>query len=202
VIRIAAVLVATFLLAGIPFGYLIGRAGGVDVRRAGSGNIGATNVMRTHGKIAGALTLALDVAKGAVPVAAARLLLPGPAWVEIAVAFVAVAGHCFSPYLGFRGGKGVATALGGFLVLQPVAAAGAVGVFALTVLGTRMVALGSAAAAATYPAFAWLLSAPAVAVGSLPSAALVLWRHRDNFRRLRAGTEHRLGDDDGPGERP
>ena len=192
-IREAILLLLTYLFAGIPFGYLIGRVGGVDVRRHGSGNIGATNVLRTRGKTAGALTLLLDILKGAVPVLVAARMFPGNVWMPIAAAFIAVAGHCFSIYLGFRGGKGVATALGAFLVLQRVAALGSLAVFAAVLAATRMVALGSTAAAAAFPLFAWLVGEPEVALGSMPGVLIILWRHRDNLRRIRAGTEHRVG---------
>lgn len=191
-IRIVALLIATFAVAGIPFGYLIGRAGGVDVRRQGSGNIGATNVLRSRGRAAAALTLLLDVAKGALPVAAARWLEPQRLWVALAAAFIAVAGHCFTPYLRFRGGKGVATGLGAFLVLQPLAALASLLLFVGTFLFTRIVAAASAGAAIGYPAFAWLLGSPAVALGSLPPVAVILWRHRENFRRMRAGSEGKI----------
>lgn len=189
----AGILLGTFLLCGIPFGYLIGRAGGVDVRREGSGNIGATNLLRTRGRAAGTLTLALDILKGAVPVIAARWWFPDAPAMPIGVAFVAVVGHCFSPYLAFRGGKGVATALGAFVVLMPPAAAGSLVLFAGVVAATRLVALGSVVAALGFPPLAWLLGSPAIAAGSVPTAALIVLRHRENLRRIRAGTEARLG---------
>jgi glycerol-3-phosphate acyltransferase PlsY len=193
VIRAAGLLLGTFLFCGIPFGYLIGRAGGVDVRREGSGNIGATNLLRTRGRVAGALTLVLDILKGAAPVVVARGWFPEVPFMPIGVAFVAVLGHCFSPYLAFRGGKGVATALGAFVVLLPPAAAGALVLFAGVVAATRLVALGSVVAALGFSPLAWLLGSPTIAAGSLPTAALIVLRHRENLRRIRAGTETRLG---------
>ena len=199
--RLTALFLGTYLVAGIPFGYLIGRAGGVDVRQHGSGNTGATNVFRTRGKTAGALTLVLDVAKGAAPVVAAWTLFPGEPWVPAAAAFVAVVGHCFPVYLRFRGGKGVATALGGFLALQPAAAVGAVAVFVIVVSWSRLVALGSTLSAAAFPAIAWAAGAPGLALGSLPTAAVILWRHRENLARIRAGTEDRLGNGTAGGAR-
>lgn len=194
-IQIVALLIGTFAVAGIPFGYLIGRAGGVDIRQRGSGNIGATNVLRSRGRGAAGLTLLLDAAKGAAPVAIARTMMPEQPWVAIAAAFSAVTGHCFSPYLRFRGGKGVATGLGGFAVLQPLAALGAATLFGVTFLLTKIVAAGSAVGATSFPAIAWVLGSPGVALGSMPTVAVILWRHRDNFRRMRAGHEGRVRED-------
>ena len=201
-IRYAGLFLGTYMVAAVPFGYLIGRAGGVDVRRRGSGNIGATNLLRTRGKVAGILTLLLDAAKGAVPVTAAHALFPAEPWVPVAAGFVAVAGHCFSLYMRFHGGKGVATAVGAFLALDPLVAAGAVSVFTLVVAWTRLVALGSTIFASALPGIAWLLGTPELALGSIPIAIVIVWRHRENLARIRSGTEDRLGSRRATGEGP
>jgi glycerol-3-phosphate acyltransferase PlsY len=187
------VLLATYLVAAIPFGYLLGRAGGIDVRRVGSGNIGATNVMRARGRWVGVLTLLLDAAKGAAGVLAARALFPPDHWVPLAAACVAVVAHCYPVYLGFRGGKGVATGAGAFLALSPLAALGSLALFGVVVGTSRLVSLASVAAAASFPLLAWLLDGRRLALGGLAVALVVLWRHRENLRRLAAGSEERLG---------
>lgn len=188
-------LVGGFGLGSIPFGYLMVRMlGGQDIRRVGSGNIGATNVGRVLGAGGAAVTLALDAAKGALAVEAAVHLMPASAEAAAAAGVGAILGHCFTPWLRFRGGKGVATMLGTFLVLAPVAVAAVVVVFA-AVLGTwRFVSLASLCGAAVLPLAAWGLGEPpAVIVAALVSLALVVLRHRENIRRLAAGTELRIG---------
>jgi glycerol-3-phosphate acyltransferase PlsY len=200
-----------FGLGSVPFGVLVGRARGVDVRRVGSGNTGATNVGRALGKRFFYLVLALDALKALVPTLAASALVhaylppdersPLTFFLWMAVGVAAVLGHVFSPFLGFRGGKGVACGLGLILGVVPfVTLPGlvAVAVFVVTFRLSRYVSLGSMAAAASLPvaylAFALLLDWnlatqwPVLALLTLV-AALVLWRHRDNVRRLRAGTE-------------
>src|SRR3972149_4606460 len=144
----SAIVLAAYLLGSIPFSFLVARAFGVrDVRRVGSGNVGATNVMLSAGKLAGALALLLDVGKGAAATFAARRLAPAARVVAALAALAAIAGHMFPVWLRFRGGKGVATGFGAFLPLAPRAAALAAVVFALTVGASRYVSVGSLAAA-------------------------------------------------------
>jgi len=201
----ALFIVAAYLLGSIPFGYLIVRArGGGDVRETGSGGTGATNVTRRAGKGAGVLTLALDAAKGALVALTARWLLApdfGINWWVAAACVAVVVGHVFPVWLKFRGGKGVATGLGVFLSLTPAAVALAALVFAAAVWTTRYVSLGSIAATATLPLFAWLLGswgdtnnaerAPVMAV-AITGGALIIFMHRANIGRLLRGTESKL----------
>lgn len=174
-----------FLLGSIPWGYLVARRRGVDIQREGSGNIGATNVARVLGVLPGVGVLVLDAGKGALAVLVAGRAGAAP-WPLAAVGAAAILGHCFTPWLRGRGGKGVAVALGVFLVQAPPAAGAAVAVFAAVVAATRVPALGSLAGAAA-------LAATVAARGPLPDAALagatlalLCWTHRDNLRRLRA----------------
>jgi acyl phosphate:glycerol-3-phosphate acyltransferase len=194
-VRVAAALVAAYLVGAIPVGYLIARmSAGADIRRHGSGNIGATNVLRTLGRLPAAFTLAGDITKGAVTVVLARALLPDSAAGVAACAVLAVVGNCWPVYLAFRGGKGVATALGAFLVLIPWATLPAALVWIVIVASFRYVSLGSMLAAVCVPLGAPLLGYPAVsAMAALTVAAIILARHRDNIARLLAGTERRLG---------
>lgn len=201
----AAVLVVLgYLIGALPFGLLIGRlAGGVDLREHGSGRIGATNALRTVGLAGAALTLALDLAKGAVAVLMVGWLYqagpPGsPPWVAAAVGFAAVAGHIRSVFIRFRGGRGVATFAGAMLATAPWTVAVVVPVWALIVWRTRFVSLGSLAGAL----FAPLVTAALVPIGQASwaavafatgSAALVTAAHADNIERLRAGSERRIG---------
>jgi glycerol-3-phosphate acyltransferase PlsY len=200
----ASVLIAAYLLGSIPFGYLIVRlTQGADVRESGSGGTGATNVSRRAGKLAGVVTLLLDALKGALAVLLARWLLTddfGINWWVAAAAIIVVLGHCFPVWLGFRGGKGVATGVGVFLSLYPLAVACAATIFILTVVLTRYVSLGSILATAAFPLFVWLLSiyvrpvndlAPIIAA-SLTSGALIILMHHANIRRLMKGTESKF----------
>jgi glycerol-3-phosphate acyltransferase PlsY len=189
---------AGYLLGSIPFGLLLARGfAGVDVRQKGSGNIGATNVLRSAGRRLGAATLALDVAKGAVPVGACLAWFGGNEgagdWPSL-TALAAFLGHVFPAWLRFRGGKGVATAFGAFAVLTPGAAAAAALAFAATVAATRIVSLASMVAAATCAAAAALLHGvrSPVAAASLAMLAVVLLRHQANVRRLLRGEERKL----------
>lgn len=200
-----AVLAVSYLLGSIPFGYLLVRIfRKEDIRSKGSGNIGATNVARSGARGLGLLTLALDLAKGFAAVALARHLAPGnpaypgqPADLAVLAAVAAVVGHVFPVWLGFRGGKGVATALGVFLALAPRVALLSVGVFALVVLLTRIVSLASVLAAATLPVFALFLSPASVRspayLGVVFIAALVIVKHQANIARLLEGREPRFG---------
>lgn len=185
--------VLSYLLGSIPSGYIVASATGLDIRRLGSGNIGATNVARTVGWKKGFLTLGLDAAKGFVPVLVALGLNLGPAATAVA-GLAAFLGHLYPIFLGFKGGKGVATALGVFLGIMPLAM-GALLVVFLTLVGvSRRVSLGSVIAAALSPIVCWLLGYPTAIVWvSLIIGALTVVRHKENIRRLIAGTEPKLG---------
>jgi acyl phosphate:glycerol-3-phosphate acyltransferase len=191
--------VAAYLIGSIPFGILLTRMfGGGDVRQAGSGNIGATNVARVAGPLPGILTLALDGVKGAAAVwLAARFSNESALWM-IAAGLAALVGHCFPVWLRFGGGKGVATAAGMFLVLCWPAGLGAIGVFILVVLLSRFVSLGSVAAAAAMPLLIYLLWAPhhapplIVSFGAFAAAMLVVYKHDANIQRLVEGREPRF----------
>ncbi len=194
-------LVVAYLLGSIPFGYLLVRfVRKEDIRSVGSGNIGATNVARSGAKGLGVLTLLLDLGKGLLAVLIARRLMPGvpgfPSDLAVAAAVAAVMGHIFPVWLGFKGGKGVATALGVFIALAPGVALAAVGVFVLVVAITRIVSLASIAAAAVIPVFAMLLlpdRSPVYLGGVIFIALLVIVKHQANIQRLIAGTESRFG---------
>ena len=185
-----------YLLGSIPFGLILAKIfGGTDIRKAGSGNIGATNVARVVGPAAGILTLALDVAKGWLAVWLASRLLHGEAGAMLFAGIFALLGHCFSIWLKFRGGKGVATAAGIFGALCPEALLGALIFFTLVVWYWRYVSLGSVAAAASIPVLVYLLWAPhyapprIVTFGSMAMAMLVIYQHRGNMGRLARGEE-------------
>lgn len=188
--------VAGYLLGSIPFGLLLGRLfGAADVRKTGSGNIGATNVARVAGPVAGILTLLLDAAKGAFAVIlAARLSEQSSTWM-MAAGLCALIGHCFPIWLGFRGGKGVATAAGVFLVLCWPAFLGAIILFILVVIYWRFVSLASISAAAAMPLLIYFLWAPhhappyVVTFGSLGAAILIVYKHDANIQRLVQGDE-------------
>jgi glycerol-3-phosphate acyltransferase PlsY len=189
----ALVLVAAYLLGSIPFSYLVARQRGVDVRRVGSGNVGATNVMRNVGRGAGLVAFVLDAAKGAVAALIAQRTGLGPALAALA-AVAAIVGHMYPVWLRFQGGKGVATGAGAFLPLAPIATAVALVVFAATLALTRYVSLGSMVGAVTLAATAALTGAPRpVWIAAAVMAALIVWKHRANIRRVAAGTESRLG---------
>ncbi len=187
------VVVAAYLLGSIPFGYLIVRGkGGGDVRQTGSGGTGATNVSRRAGKAAGVLTLLLDAAKGCVAVLIAKAF-GGDDWVIAAAAIAALVGHIFPVWLGFRGGKGVATGVGIFLVLAPVALLCAGVVFVAIVVLTRYVSLGSMTAAVLIPVLVWLQSdSQSLLVAAVAGAMLIVFAHRGNIQRLASGTESRI----------
>jgi acyl phosphate:glycerol-3-phosphate acyltransferase len=190
---------AAYLLGSIPFGLLLAKVfGGGDVRKAGSGNIGATNVTRVAGPLAGILTLIFDTAKGAAAVwLAARATNDSARWMTIS-AFSVLLGHCYPVWLKFKGGKGVATALGVFLALSPLAAVSALLLFILCVVYWRFVSLGSVAAAAAMPLLIYFLWAPGheppivIDLGTLAIAGLVIFKHRGNLQRLADGTEPRF----------
>jgi glycerol-3-phosphate acyltransferase PlsY len=184
--------IISYLLGSIPSGFIIGALSGVDVRSTGSGNIGATNVARVLGKGLGLLTLIADTAKGFVPVFVAQRL----GMSDLGVALVGIAaflGHLYPVFLNFQGGKGVATAFGALLAVAPAAPVILVVVFGATVLMSRIVSLGSIAAALVAPVMLWALSYAPIFVGmAVFLGAMVIFRHRDNIKRLRAGTEPRF----------
>ena len=189
----AAVLAGAYLLGSIPFSFLVARRGGVDVRAVGSGNVGATNVLRSVGKAAGILAFVLDFAKGSAASWLARETVGGFVFPSLA-AVVAVLGHMHPVWLRFRGGKGVATGAGAFLPLAPLATLGAVVLFAAIAFATRYVSLGSIIASASLGALAYLTGTPApVPLAAAFVAALIAWKHRENVRRLARGTERRMG---------
>ena len=200
--RITVIIAISYLLGSIPFGYLIVRArAGADIRETGSGGTGATNVSRRVGKGAGVLTLILDALKGAAAILIARLLLNDSESGGIAAAAIfVIIGHMFPLWLGFRGGKGVATGVGVFLVLAPLAVLGAGVVFLAIVVGTRYVSLGSIVGATTIPLFVWLQHGLLSAVdqfwptmtAALAGALLIVFAHRSNIQRLLQGTESKF----------
>jgi glycerol-3-phosphate acyltransferase PlsY len=191
---VAVAVAAAYLIGSIPFSYLVARAWGVaDVRRVGSGNVGATNVMRSAGRAAGLAAFALDFAKGALAAWLALRIEPAGTLAALA-AVAAVVGHMFPVWLRFQGGKGVATGAGAFAPLAPLPTAGALVVFLVVAAATRYVSLGSVAAALALAAFALASERPApVGWAAALVAALVVWRHRSNLQRLFSGTERRLG---------
>lgn len=193
-----------YLLGSIPTGYLLVRAfRNQDIRTVGSGNIGATNVLRSGGKGLGAATFLLDVLKGAAAVWMGALafrylaIASTPRDVEALAALFAVIGHMFPVWLGFRGGKGVATGFGVFLVAAPWAALAAIGVFGVVLAISRFVSLASIAGAASFPVFAWFLVSgyrpPFFMAVQAVVALLIIAKHHQNIRRLLSGTENRIG---------
>lgn len=191
-IGILSLLIA-YVLGGVPFGYLLVKwTSGRDVRTSGSGNIGATNVLRTAGRAAGITTLVLDIAKGYVAVwLAGRMTGDSPLWTSAATLAVML-GHAFPAALKFKGGKAVASCVGAFLRLTPLPLAAVVIVFAVTVAVTRYISLGSIIAAGSLPLAVWLISHPPapVTAAALLAGAFVIWRHKSNIQRLHAGSEN------------
>jgi glycerol-3-phosphate acyltransferase PlsY len=188
---------AGYLLGSIPFGLLLTRAAGLgDIRTMGSGNIGATNVLRTGHKGLAAVTLMLDMAKGAVAVVLAKSgafgLIPGPL-VPFAAGLGALFGHLFPVWLGFKGGKGVATYIGVLAGLYLPAAAAFAAVWLAVAAATRYSSLSALAASIATPLAVWALGWPEVAVLLVSTSALVVLTHRDNIRRLIAGAEPKIG---------
>ena len=215
----AAVILVSYLSGSVPFGYLIGKIRGIDIRTCGSGNIGATNVTRVIGKTAGRICFALDFLKGALPVIVISLLTPKPLFgflscssfrtleclpdpaglLPSVAAFCTVAGHIWPCWLGFRGGKGVSTAAGAVLALNPPAILTAGAVWAVVFYSSRYVSLASILAAAAVPLSACLFSAAGIAHAPVPEivlftliAVLTIGKHSSNIRRLFNGTENRF----------
>ena len=204
-LTLAVLLVGSYLLGSIPFGYLAGRLVGIDIRQAGSGNVGATNVVRILGKKYGYPVFALDVLKGfgAVEIAILMALGRSPAWNSpetcgILAAISSVLGHLYPPWLKFRGGKGVATSAGALLALTPVATLIGIAIWIIVFWLTRYVSLASITAAVVLPIVILVASwqdqnkgKPLVYFSGCV-AALVIWRHRSNLSRLMRGTEPRF----------
>jgi glycerol-3-phosphate acyltransferase PlsY len=185
--------VAAYLVGSIPFAQLLSKRRGIDLRRVGSGNVGASNVLRTLGVRPAVVAMMLDAVKGTVAVLVAQRLTNGVA-APVMAGLASMIGHVYPVWLRFRGGKGVATAAGAFAVLTPVAVAAALGVFLLTVALTRFISVGSMAAALTLAGWAIASDAPTVVgIGAVIGAALVIIGHRANVLRLVAGTERRVG---------
>ncbi len=201
VLRIAAPFVVAYLVGGIPWSLIVGkRFYGIDPRLSGSGNLGATNAYRTLGARAAIIVLALDIAKGALAVALAMLLCPptvvGNArdWVMIGVAMTAVLGHMYSPYIGFKGGKGVATAAGAIAVVMPLVWPILLLTFLAVVAIWRMVSLGSIVIAVEFPLLVWAFypDHAAFLVFAVVGATLVIFRHRANIARIYRGEESKI----------
>ena len=187
------VITLAYLIGSIPFAFLLARRRGVDLRQVGSGNVGASNVLRASGVSTAVLALVLDGLKGVVAVLVAQRVAPGPA-TPMAAGLASVLGHVYPVWLRFRGGKGVATAAGVFGVLTPVALGAAAGVFLIAVWATRFISVGSMAAAMTLAIGAAATGAPVVVmVGAAAVAGVIIHRHRANLARLVAGTERRVG---------
>lgn len=185
-------LAGAYLIGSIPTGLLLAKAAGVDIRTTGSGNIGATNVYRTLGRSVGIATLVGDCLKGLLPVLAAKYLGMTELWVALA-GLAAFLGHVYTVFLGFKGGKGVATALGVFLGISPLSVLVALGIFVAVVATWRYISLGSIAAAAAMPPIVGVIDGrPPFVCVTVVIALLVIWKHRENIRRLREGTENRF----------
>ena len=194
----AAWLLAAYLIGGIPFGYLIGRMRGVDVRTVGSKNIGATNVFRTVGKKWGFLAFAFDVSKGLLPTIAAKSWAPMD-WLPLAVGITCVVGHMLTPYMKFKGGKGVATAFGMLIGLVPALVGVAFLVFVVAFASSNYISLGSCLAAAFLAIAVWFPWLGVRGAADLPQCILVtaialfvIWKHRANIKRLATGTENKI----------
>ena len=188
----AVALAIAYLIGSIPFSYLVARRKGIDVRTVGSGNVGATNVMRSAGRAAGLAAFALDFLKGSLATWLA-LRLAGPTIAAVA-AVIAVLGHMYPAWLSFKGGKGVATGAGAFLPILPVAAVIGLLTFGVVAWLTRYASVGSIAGTTALPVVALLMGAPAAStIASAVAAALIVWKHRENIRRVAAGSERRMG---------
>ena len=204
-VTLAVLLVGSYLLGSIPFGYLAGRLVGIDIRQTGSGNVGATNVVRVLGKRYGYPVFALDFLKGFGAVKISMLMAPGrpPEWnsseiVGILAAMSSILGHLYPPWLKFKGGKGVATSAGALLALTPVPTLIGVAIWIIVFWLTRYVSLASITAAVVLPIVILVVSSQdqnkrkPLVYSSACVAAVVIWRHRSNLSRLMRGTEPRF----------
>ncbi|MBR4354444.1 MAG: glycerol-3-phosphate 1-O-acyltransferase PlsY [Kiritimatiellae bacterium] len=193
-------LAAAYLIGAIPFGFIIGKLRGVDVRTVGSKNIGATNVFRTVGKKWGVLALVLDMMKGFLPTLACKLTQADAiAWLPLSVGIMTAVGHMLTPYMKFKGGKGVATGFGMMIALIPCHCALAFGIFALVFAMSNYISLGSCTAAAFLGVSVWVPVGSFKGYGDLPQAilitfvaAFVIYKHRANIQRLLAGNENKI----------
>lgn len=201
-----SLLVGSYLVGAIPFGYLLAKVRtGQDIRTQGSGNIGATNVMRTQGKLFGLLTLLLDFGKAALCVYLCRRFGTQP-WMASAGGCLAIVGHCYPVYIGFRGGKGVASALGAFVFLSPAAALGALVVWVLEIVILRWVSLGSILACLAFSGFLFLFRGLlhwegydlATCLLGTATALLIIYRHKSNISNLLKGTEQKIWGEKAP----
>jgi glycerol-3-phosphate acyltransferase PlsY len=191
----SVILAATtaYLLGSIPFAFLLARRRGIDLRHSGSGNVGASNVLRTSGATLAVLAMALDWLKGMLAVLIAERVSAMPA-APVAAGLASMLGHIYPLWLQFRGGKGVATAAGAFTLLAPAALAAAAAVFVLAVLMTRMISVGSLSAAVALAVAAILMDSSRLVIsGAVLAAAIIVYCHRGNLARLMAGTERRVG---------
>ena len=189
----ALALVAAYFIGSIPFGFLLVKwTTGADIRASGSGNIGATNVLRSAGWKIGAATLILDIAKGYLAVWLAGYASDGHVNWMAAAALAVMAGHSFPIFLGGKGGKAVASFVGAYLCLTPLPLAATAVVFVVVVAATRHISAASIAGAATFPLAVWLISHPpaVVTLAAIVSGGFIIYRHRENIERLRAGTEN------------
>ena len=204
-VTLVTVLIGSYFLGSIPFGYLAGRLAGIDIRKAGSGNVGATNVVRVLGKRYGYPVFALDFLKGFGAVKISMLMAPGrpPEWnsseiVGILAAMSSILGHLYPPWLKFKGGKGVATSAGALLALTPVATLIGIAIWIIVFWLTRYVSLASITAAVVLPIVILVVSSQdqnkrkPLVYSSACVAAVVIWRHRSNLSRLMRGTEPRF----------
>lgn len=181
---ILVLIAAGFMMGAVPFGVIVAKQRGIDIRGQGSGNIGATNVARVLGIANGVLVLFLDAGKGAL-ITAIAARADGDPWVIAATGFAAIAGHCFSPFLGWKGGKGVATALGVFAVAAPALAIVATAVFAVVASRTRVPALGSLSGVSAATLYAFVTAQPApIELLAFATTALLVYTHRTNLAKL------------------
>ncbi len=201
VLRVIGAALAAYLVGSIPWAVIVVKLfWKQDIRTLGSGNTGATNVLRVFGTAPGIAVLVLDAGKGALGVALAMLFVPsawatgGADWFGVIGALAAVAGHSFSPFIGFHGGKGVATAAGAIIMLAPKVAPVMVVIFVIVVAIWKHVSLGSIVIAALFPGVSWWLypDRPALLILAFATAALVIWRHRSNIGRMRRGEESKI----------
>lgn len=185
--------VAGYMLGSVPFAFLLSRRHGIDLRRAGSGNVGATNVLRTTGVPAAVAAMCLDAAKGSVAVLTFQRVMADPT-PSVVAGLASIVGHIYPVWLGFKGGKGVATAAGVFAVLAPAALGLASGAFVIAAAVSRYVSVGSLASAVTLAGAVPALGASAATIiGAFAAALLILHGHRGNIARLLAGKERRVG---------